>query len=174
MDKQTLRKQYKKIRADIENRPEWNRVIFQKLMELPEYQQAKLILTYVSFRDEVDTMELIKYSLEVGKRVAVPRCEGKNITFYAIQSMDDLEIGSYGIPEPKQDEMIDDFSNSICLVPGIAFDRKKNRIGYGAGFYDRFLEHYPGMKIGLTYKECVCEIIDCDEYDIKMDIVVYT
>ncbi len=172
MDKQTLRQQYKKIRAHIENRSELNHTIFQKVIELQEYKQADLILAYVSLNDEVDTTAIIRHSFKMGKKVAVPKCEGNTITFYDIESLDDLAVGKYGILEPTTERMRCDFSGSICLVPGVAFDAQNNRIGYGAGFYDRFLQHYQGMKIGLAYRECICETIDCDRYDIKMDQII--
>ena len=108
-----------------------------------------------------------------GKKVAVPKCEGNDIVFYYINSLEDLEEGSFGILEPKINEAVNDFDSSICIIPGVAFDNDKNRIGYGRGFYDRFLENYAGIKIGLAYKECICDKIDVSENDIKMDKVIF-
>lgn len=172
MNKQILRNKYKEIRKNILNKEAENDVIFNKVINLEEYKKSNLILIYVSFKDEIDTIRLIKYSLKIGKRVAVPKCEGDNIVFYYIDSLEDLEERSFGILEPKTNEAVSDFNNSICIIPGIAFDNENNRIGYGRGFYDRFLENYNGVKIGLTYKECICYKIDVDKNDIKMDIII--
>ena len=173
MNKQILRNEYKKIRKNIGNKEEQDNVIFNKVINLEEYKQSDLILIYVSLKDEVDTIKLIKHSLEIDKKVAVPKCIGDNIVFYYINSLEDLEERYFGILEPKTNEIVNNFNNSICIVPGLAFDKQNNRIGYGRGFYDRFLEKYNGIKIGLTYKECICDKIDEDENDIKMDKVIF-
>ncbi len=173
MNKQILRNKYKEIRKSISNKEEQDDVIFDKVINLEEYKQSKLILIYVSLKDEVDTIKLIKYGLEIGKGIAVPKCEGDDIAFYYINSLEDLEEGNFGILEPKTNEAVNDFENSICIIPGVVFDKQNNRIGYGRGFYDRFLENYQGVKIGLTYKECVCDKIDVDENDVKMDKVIF-
>lgn len=173
MNKQILRNKYKEIRKNIEDKEEQDNIISNKVINLQEYKQSDLILIYVSLKDEVDTIKLIKYSLKNKKRVAVPKCEGNDIVFYYINSLEDLKERSFGILEPKTNEVVKDFSNSICIIPGVAFDKQNNRIGYGRGFYDRFLENYTGIKIGLTYKECICEKIDVDYNDVKMDKVIF-
>lgn len=173
MNKQILRNKYKEIRKNIKNKEVLDDKIFNKIIGLKEYKESKLILIYVSLNDEVDTLKLIEYSLKIGKRVAVPKCEGDNIVFYNISKLSDLEEGSFRILEPKTNGVINNFSDSICIIPGIAFDKENNRIGYGKGFYDRFLQNYNGIKIGLTYKECICEKIDNDSNDIKMDKIIF-
>lgn len=172
MNKQILRNKYKEIRKNIKNKEALDNKIFNKIIELKEYKESKMILIYVSLKDEVDTFKLIEHSLRIGKKVAVPKCEGDNIVFYNINTLSDLQEGSFRILEPKTNEIINDFSDSICIIPGIAFDKENNRIGYGRGFYDRFLEKYDGTKIGLTYAECICDRIDSEINDIKMDIVI--
>jgi len=172
MNKQILRNKYKEIRKNVSNKEEQDNIIFNKVINLEEYKQSDLVLIYVSLRDEVDTIKLIKYSLEIGKQIAVPKCEGDDIIFYNISSLRDLEEGNFGILEPKTNKIVDNFDNSICIIPGVAFDKQNNRIGYGRGFYDRFLKNYNGIKIGLTYKECICDKIDADDNDVKLDKVI--
>ena len=172
MNKQFLRNKYKQIRKSILNIEEQDDIIFNKVINLEEYIQTNLILIYVSLKEEVDTIKLIKYSLEKGKKVAVPKCEENDIKFYYINSLEDLEKGNFGILEPKTSQTVTNFNHSICIVPGVAFDKQNNRIGYGKGFYDRFLENYTGIKIGLTYKECICDEIDIDKNDVKIDIII--
>ena len=175
MNKQVLRKNYLNIRKDINgvDKRKYDNDIFNRIINLEEYKESKLILIYVSLECEVNTFKLIEYTLNIAKKVAVPKCEENNITFYEIKSLKDLEEGKFGILEPKANKPVTDFNNSICIVPGVAFDKQNNRIGYGKGFYDRFLKNYKGIKIGLTYKECICDKIDSDINDIKMDKVIF-
>ena len=130
--------------------------IRQRLEGLPLWKDATLLLSFVSYRDEIDTHTIISDALAQGKKVAVPLCDSasRSMTFRYIESLDELEPGIHGIPEPlptapivKLSEML----GSICLVPGLVFDGAGYRIGYGGGFYDRFLAFYPGDKIGLAY-----------------------
>ena len=172
MNKQILRNKYLKIRKNINNKKEIDDIIFNKVISLKEYKESNLVLTYVSLKDEVDTFKLIEYSLKIGKKVAVPKCEGDIIKFYLISNLTDLKKGKFNILEPTTNKLVTNFENSICIVPGIAFDKNNNRIGYGRGFYDKFLQNYNGIKIGLVYSECICEEIDIEKTDIKMDKIV--
>ncbi len=176
MNKKILREKYLNIRKNInkENKQKYDNDIFNKVINLQEYKESKLVLIYVSLKYEADTFNLINYSLNTNKKVAVPKCKGDNIIFYEIKNLKDLEEGSFGILEPKTNKSITDFNNSICIIPGVAFDKQNNRIGYGKGFYDRFLKNYKGIKIGLTYKECICDKIDNDINDIKLDKVIFS
>ena len=172
MNKQILRNKYLKIRKNINNKKEIDDIIFNKVISLKEYKESNLVLTYVSLKDEVDTFKLIEYSLKIGKKVAVPKCEGDIIKFSLISNLTDLKKGKFNILEPTTNKLVTNFENSICIVPGIAFDKNNNRIGYGRGFYDKFLQNYNGIKIGLVYSECICEEIDIEKTDIKMDKIV--
>ena len=172
MDKDKLRKEYIEIRKNIDNKEKRNNEIFEKVINSEEYKNNKLILTYVSLNDEVDTFKLIKYSLNNGKEVAVPKCEGNIICFYYIHSIYELEKGNYDIFEPQNCNKVSNFEESICIVPGICFDKLNNRIGYGKGYYDRFLKEYNGTKIGLTYDKCISKIIDTNKFDVKVDKIV--
>lgn len=174
MDKKVLRKKYLKIRRNINkyNKEKYDIQIFRKIIQLEEYKKSKMVLIYASLKDEVDTIELIKYSLNSGKVVAVPKCKGRRILFYRINSLEELEEGTFGVLEPNNKDLIKKFENSICIVPGVAFDKENNRIGYGKGFYDRFLKSYNGVKIGLAYRECICDKIDSEINDIKMDKII--
>ena len=176
MNKKVLREKYLNLRKNInkENKRKYDNDIFNKVINLEEYKESKLVLIYVSLKYEVDTFKLIEHTLNIAKKVAVPKCEGDNIVFYEIKSLKDLEEGSFRILEPKANKPITDFNNSICIIPGVAFDKQNNRIGYGKGFYDRFLKNYKGIKIGLTYRECICDKIDSDINDIKMDKVIFS
>ena len=144
------------------------------------------VLTYVSFRSEVSTYGIIDRFLKMGVKVAVPRVEEEEIRFYHISSCDDLADGYMGIPEPKttcrpwEKKTAGLTSGSpvshidtLVLVPGSVFDRQGNRIGYGGGFYDRFLTDHQGMySIGLAYECQIADEIPADEWDRKVDMVI--
>lgn len=150
--------------------------IFKRLIALPEYQNARMVLTYVSTLIEVSTFRLIAYSLEHGKIVAAPRCaEGKiAMDFYEIRSMADLEKAAFSVlePIPAQCKRVTDFSRSVCVVPGLMFDGRGYRLGYGKGYYDRFLNRYDGFNIGICYNECIKNRLPHGRYDISVDVIV--
>ena len=130
--------------------------IRMRLEALDLWQDAPLVLAFVSYRDEIDTHAIIADAFAQGKKVAVPLCDlpSRSMAFHYIESLDELVPGIKGIPEPLPDTPIVKLSEmlgSICLVPGLVFDGAGYRIGYGGGFYDRFLAFYPGDKIGLAY-----------------------
>ena len=145
--------------------------IYTILKSSPAIKEAKVILTYASSPIEVDTRWLIKFALSEGKTVAVPKCEGKNMRFLSIKSLSELTVGSHGVEEPVDGEEITDFSNSVCITPALRFDEKGYRLGYGGGFYDRFLRNYSGTAIGICYEE-FCGSIPVGEFDISLERVI--
>ena len=153
--------------------------IMRRLGTLPEFEVAPLVLTYVSYGTEVDTRALIDALLAEGRRVAVPRCDAAahSMAFYEISCAKDLVPGYHGIPEPVADiarpvttaEMV----GSVCLVPGLSFDGRGQRLGYGGGYYDRFLAFYPGHKVGLCRScQLSCTELPRDGHDVPVDFVV--
>lgn len=128
-------------------------------------------LIYASSAIEVDTRAFIEYLLSMGKTVAVPKCEGRNMRFLAISSLSELVTSKFGVDEPESGEEITDFNNTLCVTPALSFNEKGYRLGYGGGFYDRFFEKYNGIKLGICYEE-FCGDIPTGEYDIPVDTVV--
>ena len=92
--------------------------------------------------------------------------------FCYVTNLNELTSGKYNIPEPTNENIVTDFDNAICIVPGICYDKENYRIGYGKGYYDRFLSKNKIKTIGLCYKECMIEKIDNDKYDYKIDEVI--
>ncbi len=152
--------------------------ILQQFRGLSEYRNASLILAYVSYSSEVDTHALIEQALRDGKRVGVPRCaEEHKMHYLEIQSFDDLEPGYKGILEPSArlatPLTAEDMAGALCLVPGLAFDPLGFRIGYGGGYYDRFLAKFDGTKVALARpNQLADEPLPTDQYDIPVDYVV--
>lgn len=134
-----------------------SRVIFDKLLALPVFQKSETIVFYASFKGEVDTFAMMERAIELNKRVALPvvEKETKKILPVRVGSIKELKPGAYGIPEPQItiDGAVSLTDIDLVVVPGVAFDRSKNRLGRGAGFYDRFLSALPVSTptIGLAY-----------------------
>lgn len=162
-------------------------VIGYKILALDEYKKADIIFIYADYNKEVKTETIIKDALKNGKKVALPRVykhdiaidsnSGKYMKFHYIESMDDLEKGYSGIREPKEDLKVadsDTADNALMIMPMVAFDGDRNRVGYGGGFYDKYLEsHSFSCKIGIAYEEQKVEAIDDkDEHDIRPDVIV--
>ncbi|MBR4225036.1 MAG: 5-formyltetrahydrofolate cyclo-ligase [Oscillospiraceae bacterium] len=141
-----------------------------------EYKDAKTVLAYVSSEIEVDTHEIIEDAIEDGKRVACPRCipGTHEMEFYYIDSLDDLVKGSYGIYEPdiEKCELASDVDGALCLVPGLCFDRRGYRLGYGGGYYDRYLGAHQLVTVGLCYSFFVVRELLHGRYDARMDKVI--
>lgn len=146
--------------------------ILEKLMNTEGYKQAECIYCYIDFKNEVMTKPIIRRALSDGKKVAVPRIEGSNMEFYYIDGYDKLKAGTYGILEPEDCPLAED-KTALLIMPGVAFDRENHRVGYGGGYYDRYLErpnqHY---KIALAYEFQVFEHVPYEEFDICPDLVL--
>lgn len=172
MNKNELRKIYKDIRNNIKDRNIQNEIIFNKVISLEKVKKADTILIYVSFNNEVDTLNIIKYFLGK-KKVAVPKVNGNEMNFYYIDSFNDLSKGSFNILEPITTNKVTNFDNFICIVPGLCFDKENYRLGYGKGYYDKFLSNKNIYTIGLSYKETIIKKLPIDKYDIKLDKVIH-
>ncbi|MDI9591334.1 MAG: 5-formyltetrahydrofolate cyclo-ligase [Acidobacteriota bacterium] len=147
------------------------------LTAMAAYRAAPLVLAYVTYRNEMDTTQIIERAWEDGKRVAVPVCDRGRLVFYEIDTLEGMRAGSRGVlePDPASCTPVDeaDLANSICLVPGLVFDAEGYRIGYGAGYYDNFLADYPGLKIGLVRSMRISSNpLPHDDHDVPMDVLV--
>lgn len=151
--------------------------ITQKLLATSEYAEATTVLTYVSVSSEVSTRMFIECALRDGKTVAVPRClPGHRLEFVAITSLDQLIAAPFGLLEPPKELPAlaeKQMDASICIVPALLVDTKGYRLGYGAGFYDRFLSTYPGKKICLAYQQNLSvDLLPRTPFDVAVDIVI--
>ena len=150
--------------------------IFKNLKNVSEYIGAKTVLCYMSTPSEVDTIGIISSLFEENKTVAVPRCidDTRDMNFFVISSLDDTSKRTFGVFEPDEIkcQRLRDFRNAVCILPGLAFDRSGFRLGYGKGYYDRFLSSFNGVKIGIVYEECLFDELMHGFYDIAVDIVV--
>lgn len=153
-----------------------------RLFGLPEYQAADVVLSYLSFGSEVETRRIIERAWGDGKLVALPRCNAQShsMTWYKVDSLDGLEESALGIlePSPARAQAIDlrDFVEPLAIVPGLAFDKQGYRLGYGGGYYDRFLANFNGVSVGLCYEALLHPSLRAlgvvDTYDVPVDTVL--
>ena len=176
--KSQLREKYKQMRRELtpEEKADKDRKIADRVFRLWQYRQNSVLLTYVSTDIEVDTRGIIQRALQDGKRVAVPRCvpDTRAMEFFFIDSLNDLEPGMFGVLEPRPDpqKMLTDLSVGICLVPAFSYDWNGFRLGYGKGYYDRFLSRFQGDIIGICYSECIRPTLPHGRYDRAVDLLV--
>ena len=169
-----------KMRALRQNMPEVlkkekDRLIFEKIVRLPQYKKAKVLITYVSSQVEVDTRRLICRAFKDGKQVAVPRCipNSREMQMHFISSMEDLAPGAYGILEPSpQAKVCGTGAGALCIVPAFCNDLKGYRLGYGGGYYDRYLSRFRGVKVGVNYSDCVIPALEHGRYDVPLHMLV--
>ena len=149
--------------------------IIKNLKELPEFKEAKNIACYISFNNEVYTHGLIKEYVDK-KKIFIPVVdrERKEILLSHLKNWQELSSGAYGILEPRREYLrIGRYEDiELVIVPGIAFDEKGNRIGYGEGYFDRLLKRMDAKKIGIAYDFQILKEIPNEEHDVKMDVIV--
>ena len=158
-----------------EVRAEKSRQITKHILQSDVYKKVNCIFSFVSMGSEVETGDILKQAWQDGKLVAVPKTErNRKMVFLKIESFSDLQEGNFGVMEPKAGEEMIPAENDLFLVPGALFDRKKNRIGYGGGYYDTYFEKYKGYrKIGIAFSEQITETdIPTAAYDIPLDDIV--
>ncbi|WP_432663492.1 5-formyltetrahydrofolate cyclo-ligase [Wukongibacter baidiensis] len=165
MEKQTVEKLSKKIMKNV--------------IKIPEFKQSKVVMIYLSFKNEVETNELIDWCFEQGKEVVIPYCVVDNRQIIPCKldvERKGLKKNKYGIWEPKKDSMVTVEIENIdsIIIPGVGFDENCNRLGFGGGYYDRFLvkrkKNIPA--IAICYQNQIIKSVPTDNYDIPMDMVV--
>lgn len=179
MKKQELRKVIleKRSQLSVEGRKEKSKKIQESILRREDYKRAECVFVYISIGAEVETKELIKQAWKDGKTVAVPQtAKGRRMYFLPITSFDALQKSKFGMYEPSgsEEEKLIPQKNDLFLAPGVVFDRKKNRMGYGGGYYDRyFAEHRNIRKIGLAFQMQVQEeTLPMEETDIPLDEII--
>ena len=176
MDKKELRRMIREQKramteAEIVQRSQ----ALEKLFLASEaYQNAKTIYGYLPYNQEVRTVPMLEQALRDGKRVAVPKCYGDEMRFIFMDDLSKVEKGYANIPEPIADGPIADDPTALVLMPGLAFDPEGHRIGYGGGFYDRFLEAEPNHPtLALCYEFQMLPKLETEEHDIPVDYVLW-
>lgn len=146
----------------------------QRLLSTAFYATANSVALYRPVHQETDTETVFHAAIDQGKTVSFPRIEGETLVFVAVTSLAQLVIGKFGVAEPGLDLPVTEQVPEITLVPGVAFDRRGHRLGYGRGFYDRYLSRCSGKtySVGLAYAFQLCDAIPKDDHDQRLDALV--
>ena len=175
MDKKAMRraigeKKRAMTRDEIERASER---LAEKFLQTKFYRDCRSIYAYLSYNQEVRTDVLIRRAIQEGKRVAVPKVYGDEMCFLWLDDPNQVAPGAYGIPEPIADEPIADDDTALVLMPGLAFDPEGRRLGYGGGFYDRFLAKEPNHPlVALCYGFQMFDHLETEPHDIPVDLVI--
>ena len=137
------------------------------------YQKAQSIYGYLPYNQEVRTTPMLRQAQLDGKRVAVPKCYGDEMRFIWLDDLSRVEKGYANIPEPIDDGPIADDPTALVLMPGLAFDPQGHRIGYGGGFYDKFLAKEMHPTLALCYDFQMLEHLETEQFDIPVDTVLW-
>ncbi len=176
MNKQELRRTIRERKRAMteEEIVERSNALAEKFYNSPAYQAASTIYGYLPYNQEVRTVPMLQRALDEGKRVAVPKVYGEEMRFIYLDDLTQVSKGYAGIPEPIADAPVADDKRALVLMPGLAFDPQGHRIGYGGGFYDRFLAqepHHPTL--ALCYEFQMQAHLDTEEFDIPVDTVLW-
>ena len=176
MDKKTLRKQIREQKRAMT--PEQITTASEKLVQMfldtELYRQAKTIYGYLPYNQEVRTVPILEQALADGKKVAVPKVCGEEMKFIYLTDLTQVAEGYAGIPEPIADGPVGDDPTALVLMPGMAFTKDGQRMGYGGGFYDKFLAEEPNHPtIALCYDFQIFESLPTEEFDIPVDCVLW-
>lgn len=175
MDKRSLRRRIgeRKRAMDAAQMEAAGARLAKRLYETEAYRSARSLYAYLSFNQEVRTAPIIRRAWADGKRVAVPKIMGGRMAFIWLTGFDALAEGWKGIPEPVEDGPVADDETALVLVPGLAFDPDGRRVGYGGGFYDRFLAQEPmHPTVALCYGFQLVERLDAEPHDVPVDLVI--
>lgn len=176
MDKKTLRAQIraqKRAMTPEEIEQASNRLA-QLFFETEQYKTAKTLYGYLPYNQEVRTVPILEQALRDGKRVAVPKVYGDTMRFIYMTELSAVAKSDMGIPEPVADTPVADDPTALVLMPGVAFDPAGHRIGYGGGYYDKFLAAEPNHPtVALCYDFQVLPRLDTEEFDIPVDLVLW-
>lgn len=176
MDKKELRRQIQARKramteADIVRRSE---ALGKLFFQLDLYQKARTIYGYLPYNQEVRTVPILEQALRDGKKVAVPKVYGDTMRFLYVTDLEAVSKGYCGIPEPIDDEPVAQDKTALVLMPGLAFDSQGHRMGYGGGFYDKFLAEEPDHPtVALCYDFQMLPQLETESHDIPVDRVLW-
>lgn len=154
-----------------------SRLLCERLMATDEIKQADTVLLFSSTRNEPDLTYLAEHLLSCGVRVAYPISHKSSctLTFHTVSSLGELTPAAFNIPEPPADAPMPSLgASAVCIVPALAYDKEGYRIGYGKGFYDRFLRDFTGVSVGVAYDGFVLDSLPREEHDVPLDIIITT
>ena len=178
-EKIALRKRLMALRDAIPlpQKAEWDKKICLLVSSLAVFRFAEVVLIYHPIRSEVDVRPLMQAAIADGKEVYLPLCdkvEAGKMQFYRITDESQLSVGSFGVREPDGTTELYTLSEkrAVCIVPGLAYDKNGYRLGYGKGYYDRFMQNFTGDSIAVSYSDLIVSQIPHNRFDMRASIVV--
>ncbi len=175
-EKDGLRAYFKEKRKALssEEKRALDEAIASRVLQSAAFRYASTLLAYAPKGEEVDILPVCEAALAKGKRLAFPRCYGEGeMSFHLITSFSELSPGKYGILEPPSDAPVFSFAPAtLCLVPGLSFDRSGYRLGYGKGYYDRFLSRFEGTALGVVYADFISESLPHGTFDFSVSALI--
>lgn len=170
IEKKRLRAKYLELRGalSLKEKQRMDEKLRQTVLALPEFQSCRCLLCYAPTRGEIDLLPLARQALSMGKKVAFPisHPEDCTLTFHTVKNLDELVTGTYGIPEPPSSApQSPNTPDTLCIVPALSFDREGYRLGYGKGYYDRFLPNFRGTAVGLIDSVFLCDRLPRNDTD---------
>ena len=169
MNKDELRKVMLKKREGILDKERKSNNITNKIINLNIYQKAKVIALYKSMNNEVNTSRLINISLE-SKKVLLPKIIDNKMVFIEVNENTKYFKSSFGVMEPIGKIYYGNID--LIIVPGVSFDEENNRLGFGMGYYDKYLSNKDIYKIGICFDKQIVDVLPCELHDVKMDLVI--
>ena len=176
MTKKDLRSKYKAVRSDIADREQKTDTIVERVINCSIFKDSAEIFLYFPSGSEVSTLKIFDVAVKSSKKTAFPKCIDSNgrMEFYYVRSIEEMSEGMYGIYEPDTSvcPRAVPSAESLIIVPALAFDTRGYRLGYGKGYYDRYLTEDLCSSIGIAYSECVCNELPSDIYDKKINCLI--
>ena len=178
--KDDMRDEYKQRRLlmPMDERQRRDEAICRAAESLVSFRYAEFVLLYAATQGEIDVTAIAEEALRKGKTVLFPRCDKKTHTmkYHSVKSLDELVPDAYGICEPPETNPIYDVENekgsAVCFVPGLVYDKCGYRLGYGKGFYDRYLSAFSGCTIGVVYSDYILNEVPRGRFDVSVDILL--
>ena len=174
-EKKRLRAQYLARRAAIsaDRKLQLDAALCQRIATHKAFLHADMLLCFSPVRDEPDLTALFRLARERGVKTAFPRCTGTQMTFHTVQGEHELETGRFGIPTPPKSAPLATYSKrTLCLVPALAAAKNGMRLGYGGGFYDRFLSQFPGISLLAISGDFICDSLPVEPTDRAVDHIL--
>lgn len=177
--KSEIRKEILNIRNNLDSEfvVQKSRIIIDKIKATEEYKNSKSIMVYMDFKSEVNTKDFVNEALSEGKKIIIPYTDVEKVLIIPveIESLDDLIACKFGYLEPRIEKISNQYDIEkidLIIVPGVAFDKKRNRVGFGKGYYDRLLISRKAKAFAIAYEFQVLEEVPAQEHDIKMDMII--